>query len=82
MSSSANSSTTRCSRAPGISTSRLESRAASSARGLVPDHADPDSLARSGTFEPVWVPLAELANVAVGLDARPRALIEQLVASM
>lgn len=50
--------------------------------GLVPDHADPDSLARSGTFEPVWVPLAELANVDVGLDARPRALIEQLVASM
>jgi 8-oxo-dGTP pyrophosphatase MutT (NUDIX family) len=44
--------------------------------GLWPDHADRDALARvkSGTHEPVWLPIAELD----GLDVRPRALVDLL----
>jgi 8-oxo-dGTP pyrophosphatase MutT (NUDIX family) len=44
--------------------------------GLWPDHADRDdeARARSGTHEPVWIPLAELD----GLDVRPGALVELL----
>jgi 8-oxo-dGTP pyrophosphatase MutT (NUDIX family) len=48
--------------------------------GAWPDHADPDSLRRSGTFEPVWVPLAELGGIGVGHDVRPRELVARLVA--
>jgi 8-oxo-dGTP pyrophosphatase MutT (NUDIX family) len=44
--------------------------------GLWPDHAERDEKARerSGTHEPVWVPLAELG----ALDVRPRALVTLL----
>ncbi len=44
--------------------------------GLWPDHAERSTEARerSGTHEPVWVPLEELA----GLDVRPRALVKLL----
>ena len=44
--------------------------------GLWPDHAERDAGARerSGTHEPVWVPLDELD----GLDIRPKALVELL----
>ena len=44
--------------------------------GLWPDHAERDAEARerSGTHEPVWVPIDQLD----GLDVRPRALVELL----
>lgn len=48
--------------------------------GAWPDHADPDSLARSGTFETVWVPLDEVGDIAIGYDVRPRELVAHLVA--
>ena len=48
--------------------------------GEWPDHADRSRLARekSGTHEPVWLPLAELATAQVGLDVRPRELLALL----
>lgn len=48
--------------------------------GAWPDHADEDelTLAKSGTHEAVWVPLADLSDLHVGLDVRPRALVERL----
>ena len=44
--------------------------------GLWPDHAERDAKAseRSGTHEPVWIPVDELE----GLDVRPRALVSLL----
>ena len=44
--------------------------------GLWPDHAerDADARERSGSHEPVWVPLDELD----GLDVRPEALVRLL----
>ena len=44
--------------------------------GLWPDHAERSTEARerSGTHEPVWVPLDELD----GLDVRPKALVKLL----
>lgn len=44
--------------------------------GEWPNHADPESLARSGTYEPAWLPLTELADH----DVRPRELVEALAA--
>ena len=51
--------------------------------GLWPDHADFDAVEeeRSGTHEAVWMPLSELRDVRLGLDVRPRALIDRLVHS-
>ena len=49
--------------------------------GAWPDHADRDALARekSGTHEPVWLPLEQLRDVQIGLDVRPRELVDRLV---
>ena len=50
--------------------------------GAWPDHERRDQLARekSGTHEPVWLPLEQLADVQVGLDVRPTELVRMLVA--
>jgi 8-oxo-dGTP diphosphatase len=46
--------------------------------GAWPDHADPDSLRRSGTFAAVWVPLTDLGDVEIGHDVRPHELVTRL----
>jgi len=48
--------------------------------GAWPDHADEDELrlAKDGTHEAVWVPLADLRDLEIGLDVRPRGLVERL----
>jgi 8-oxo-dGTP diphosphatase len=35
----------------------------------------------AGTYEPVWLPLSDLASVQLGLDVRPRRLAERLSSS-
>ena len=49
--------------------------------GAWPDHAavgERERL-RRGTYEAVWVPLGDLANVEVGLDVRPHELVRRLL---
>jgi 8-oxo-dGTP diphosphatase len=35
----------------------------------------------AGTYEPVWLPLEGLADVQIGLDVRPRELVDRLATS-
>ena len=36
---------------------------------------------KRGTYEPVWLPLAELADAQIGLDVRPTELVRRLAAT-
>jgi 8-oxo-dGTP diphosphatase len=49
--------------------------------GAWPDLDDAAEPEKGGSHEPVWVPLGELRNTAIGLDVRPVALVERLVSS-
>ena len=49
--------------------------------GKWPDHEHRDAAARekSGTHDAVWLPLEELRNTQIGVDVRPRELVERLL---
>jgi 8-oxo-dGTP diphosphatase len=49
--------------------------------GEWPDGAASEPGSGGGTYEPVWLPLVQLAAVQVGLDVRPRDLVTRLSAT-